>query len=507
MGNIKNSLLALIAGLFQNNLSNKTAIISKDGNYSLEDIFIQSIKLMKILNRKRKAKIDGKALKVGLIASNSKEWIVVFIATILSRNKLILFSPYLGEQKIAHVIVLSGIDVLITDVQLSLDILEIINFIDIIRISEITTDTYEFYFTPTDEEIDEELKRIVSSITLDGTASITVYSPRQLQGIEVSYQDIVETLSNLTEKGVFESESKFYNEEINNKKYITFVDFTYNYVVGLLLPLITNYTLVIPEKDTDFTENEIDWLLFENKPEIVILTAYQFEKLWRYSLEPSTNEFLKFLSDFKIKWLKKIIIKRNIRKLFPNLKKLIILNSSISTILEITLKEYKVPFTITYGTIETCGIASYSDPKDFKIGGVGRMLPIARKSLIEGNDNIYLNNEILYFVDRMEENAIINNSRIITRDVERIFKGLPLVTDCVLLRDREDLYLVVTIDTQYCDLYGITIKTATQTLNNCKNQINAEIDDLDAITRIVISLTNFKRDSYGRIMKEYYTLD
>jgi long-subunit acyl-CoA synthetase (AMP-forming) len=506
------SLLTLILGLFQNNLSDKTAVISKGSNYSLKDIFIQSIELMKVLNRKKKAKIDGGVLKVGLIASNSKEWIVVFIATILSRNKLVLFSPCLSEQKIAHVIVLSRIDILITDAELSMEILEVIDFIEIVRIDTLHTSLkdvcYVFTNSLSDEErvIDTLLENIASTITSDGSASITVYSPRQLQGIEVLYTDIVETLSDLTEKGIFESNG--------DKKYIAFVDFTYNYVVGLLLPLITNHILIIPEKDNDFTENEIDWLLFENKPEVVILTAHQFEKLWRYSLEPSTNEFLKLLSDFRIKWLKKIIVKRNIRKLFPNLKKLIILNSSISTMLEMTLKEYKVPFTITYGTIETCGIASYSDPKNFKVGSVGKMLKTSRKNLIERiipkkeNDNIFCNNEdTLYFISRMEENIVSNEGKIITRDVEKIFKSLPLVIDCVLVQDKEDLYLLVTIDTQYCDIYGITHKRAKQMLNACKDEINTTFNSIETITRIVISLTEFKRDSYGRIMKEYYTLD
>jgi long-subunit acyl-CoA synthetase (AMP-forming) len=65
------------------------------------------------------------------------------------------------------------------------------------------------------------------------------------------------------------------------------------------------------------------------------------------------------------------------------------INSSLGLYMEKLLKEIKFPYTVTYGTIETCGIATYSHPNEHKIESVGK--PIIN-GLIEKDNIIYYQN-------------------------------------------------------------------------------------------------------------------
>src|SRR5208337_2301567 len=97
---------------------------------------------------------------------------------------------------------------------------------------------------------------------------IVVLSFRCLRLIHVSFGTIISLLANLGKKGLFADKEK-------ETYYVAHVDFTYNYIIGLILPLSHGVTIVIP-RDSDITYPGVT--LYH--PNTIILTGRHFEVLY-----------------------------------------------------------------------------------------------------------------------------------------------------------------------------------------------------------------------------------
>lgn len=496
-----NLLFKLVLTVFKHRYE-QISIISNNTSYSYKDILIKVYYLIKYLKMIRPTQI-----RVGLVASNSVEWIVVFLATIMSGNRLILFSPLLSKNKLNHVILDAKVKILFIDSQLITEVLNTTSIIIPIDKLDFTTECKESSHSFI--EIESDLLKEFQSRSNFTEPEIVVYTPRSTCPIDISHNVILKVLGSIGKTKIFD----------NSSLYIAYPEFTFNYIIGLLLPFIEGMKIMIPGEK--FTTYDAKWIFNTYKSEVVILNAYQFEEIWREFIESSTDELIKFLTEYRMNWIRKWILKRNMKTIFPNMKKLIILNSSISTTMETTLKSMKIPYTITYGSVESCGIATYSDPKDFKIGTVGKIVNnivtytdnlgitvYHGNTYIKSDDVLITDKECnIIFLNRTDETIQTEFGFIITRDVEKILKGLPLVTDCVLTKYNNSIILLVNIDTQYVDTYNIHLTEVKKKLELCRIEINNKVHSFEKIARIIIELSEFKRDSNGRILREYYTLD
>lgn len=461
----------------------KDSVKSNDTSYSYKDILIKVYFLVQQLKNTNPA-----PMRVGLVAHNSIEWVIVFLAVILSGNKLVLFSPLTSKAKLKHMIINANLQLLFTDYE---SIEEIRN--PITTIVSITKLRYVLLNSPEAQHIEsyECIIEKLSNYHNELIKGIIVYSPKSIYPVIIPYTHIILMLDVIREAKIFDKTTN----------YVAYPEFTYNYILGFLLPFIEGINIVIPTGK--FSTHDAKWQFNTYLPEIVILNAYQFEQIWREFIEPSTNELLKFLAEYELVFIQKWILKKRIKSVFPDMEKLIILNSSLSTTMESTLKSMKVPYTITYGSVETCGLVSYSDPKDFKIGTLGKIInPFIDINDI-CNDTISVD-ENLNIISSDEE---YTEFEFTASKYEKILKGLPLVTDCILTKFNNELILLVNIDTQYVDTYGICLSEVKKRLEICRKEVNSKVNSSRYLNRIIIELVEFKRDSNGRIMREYYEVD
>ncbi len=483
-----NKLTILLLELFKTILKN-IAVKYNNTEYSYEYILNTSKNFAVTLNE-----LSSKRLRIALVASNSIEWIIIFLGIIFSKHQLILFSPNLSKTKLYHVLQESSSIFLITDIE-ELNPNKLTTVRVVMYVKEITFNTENItpdsYFKQRMGMIDEE------DVLHDYDDGIIVYTPRKMDSKFISYNTIVDILNLLLKKDIY----------IKCSNYVCYQDFTYNYTLCILLPFIYEITIIIPNEPVKETAYFLKHNLLQQKTETIILTGYQFELLWREYVENRTDIFTEFLSDFKFRRLARWRIKKHLKDLFPNIEKLIILNSNISYEIETTLKRINFPYTITYGTVETCGIATYSDPKDFIIHSCGKRLPIPALILDQhdresGDDYRIDDNNILFFKARSENIIKTEFGFTISNEVENILKSLPLVIDCMLIQYEQRLILLVNIDKDYCDYKGYKLHDINRILNGCSKEINEKVHSFEKIDNIQVVLTDFKRDSYGRILKD-----
>ena len=491
-----NQLTILLIELFKSIFIAK--VKDREKNYTYMYIFKRAITLANYLNM-----ASRKPIRIALIANNSINWIIVFLAVIFSKHQLVLFSRNNTITKIKKIISDSKSTFVITDITLY----EIKNSCPFVRVIIEIEDIIN---------IDEDILTDSLDIEDFSQQSILTYTPNKLKEVEITYDHIIELCSKLSkEKDLFDATNTFVlNQEL-----------CYNYVLCLLLPLLAGVDIIISETNIEGKGlfKTIDNIQ-AHQPEIVILTGYQFEVIWRQFIEPSDNKFIRLLIDFKWKKLRRWFLKKNLNFYFPNIKSLIILNSSISYEKEELLKSIKFPYTITYGTVETCGIATYSNPKNFVINSCGEVINITN-SLIEQNERLRImnngqieelddrgiikqrTNNTLFFFNRTDETIETEYGFIITRDIEKILKSLPLITDCVLflIKDRE-LSLLVNLDVNLIDSQSLKIKEIQEILKEMITEINKKVYSFQKIENVYIDFTKFQRDHYGRIKRDLYTI-
>src|SRR4030043_462105 len=137
--------------------------------------------------------------------------------------------------------------------------------------------------------------------------------------------------------------------------------------------------------------------------------------------------------------------------------------------MEKLLKEIKFPYTVTYGTIETCGIATYSHPNEYKIESVGKPIInglIEKDNIIyyQNRDNIESLNDFgtkdkdgnLYFIARTSD----YNAQ--SRKIAEILRDVPFIEDCILYKvptlNIKNPCLLVNIDYEKAEKAKITEK-------------------------------------------------
>lgn len=491
-----NQLITLILTLFES--FTKTISVKSNGmEYSPKYIINAAKNLAESLNDS-----SARKLNIALVANNSVEWIIVFLAVILSKHRLVLFSPNLSLSKLYHVLLDAKCNVLITDID-NLDIRKLSMMMALVyKIDDLSLNGERSINLPVNSEQDEI------------TNGVIIYTPRRLDKIFISYNQILSHIRKLEEKKIFSTSTE----------YILFQELTYNYILCLFLPLLQGVTIVIPNKSR--TPYSIYNSLMSNKTEIVVLTAYQFECLWREYIENSCSTVTELIKEFRLRRLRRWRVNRRLKKLFPKLEELIILNSSISTKMEYLLKDIKFPYTVTYGTVETMGIISYSNHKQFELGSVGHIIDPSLKIhnesicyLLEtGIEDQYFNVDlgdigyiekdkpVLYFQHRKSDEIVTEYGFTIAGTIERIVKDLPHTVDCMLIMHNNELVLIVNIDEDYADYKHMSMRDIKLVLEECRKEINEKVHTFEKISIIKIDPTKFKRDSYDRVLKEVSTL-
>jgi hypothetical protein len=479
---------------------NKIAITYNETSVKMSDLFKEAIELS---NSFKLGKRDNKVI-IALCANNSINWVISFLSIIISNNTIVIISSSMNLESILHILTVSEVDILITDLNIDFKgrIININRFIYSKNPKELRT---------------FELFRFIARRYILGKQGddIIIYTPNTLKEIKLSFNKMFYLLRELKIKEIFKS----------NTDYLAYAEFSYNYVIGLLLPLISNTRIIIPDYSIDYSKPELSNISYNfyhhinnKKIPTVILNANQFTQIFKevkktsYSIKELFKVILAIRSYKSLLKVKKLIIKNRLNKLLPNLEKLIILNSSIALHTEQFLKEIKFPYTITYGTIETFGIATYSNPYEFKIESVGK--GIINNIIIIDNiicdidrgicryrryDKYSLNDfgikdkdGNIYFICRSDDYSIRS------RKIEEIVKEIPFILDCVLFKalfKTEKPYLLVRIDYEQTELMKIN------TNEEIINIINKFISNLPiSISKIIIWTSDFKKDTYDRIV-------
>ena len=456
-------------------------IRSNNKEYSYREIFEYSKRLSTELNL-----ISNSSLRIGLIGDNSVEWIIAFFGILFSRHIPVLISKKLSSHIIKQVAVIEKLDIIISDFSIEID-----NYPLLQR------------WILLDKIVDYRCRDFLITQYKEKSLEILIMiTPNQNKEVIINYEQIYLFLKELTKKSIFKQDDN----------YIANLEFTYNYILGLLLPFLYGNTIIILNNSfiSTYYLSNLRWNLSNTT---ICITAHKFELLYKKYIDDPTNWLLNFITKWRLWFIKRWIIKKKLNKIFPNLKKLIIVNSSLNYKTELALKKAKFPYTVTYGTIETMGLVSYSDPKDFVFGSVGKVIRLLPNENVEefsmsNGDVIKVKRGNLYFYHRRGEELSTDYGYIISRKVEDILKGLPYVIDCLLVTDNQKtLNLIVSIDKETCDYYRINREDLQSILDNSIKKINQKVYQQEKINKIIILYDDFIRDSYDRIIKKFYQLE
>jgi hypothetical protein len=444
-----NSFISLIIEVFKKHLMS-IFVIQNNKEYTYKFVFEKSIALACYLNNTYHNERTGKdRIRILLIANNSVEWIICFFGILLSRHKLILFSPKAEISSINTVIVNSGITLIISD--------DSVNLPMFIRKEYEYEDISIVHFF-SDEGYLDELPEQQSQLLLFNN---------KLEATHSDYEGIVQKLITLGRYQIFK----------DSTIYIGKVEFTYNFILGLLLPFIEGVTIVIPNKEEDIYG--VKNMLTQYQPEVVILTARQYKKLHREYIDCPEDGINQILKRFKLWFIRKRLLKDKVKIVFPRLKQLIILNSKLDYHVEKLLKDLKVPFTVTLGEIGDCGIHTYYSPTDYRIGMLSE-----------------------YYEDNIKS---VEGFNVVSSDIDNLFTSSPLVEDTLLIQKPDgNLYLYIKTDNQYIEYLGYNINRVIYLLEKHRQLVNRKVLSIDKIYMVIPLIVDFERDEYGRINKERY---
>lgn len=475
------------------NLMGTIAVTTDTGVYTLNEILEQAKKMSDNLRVRNTYK-----LRIGLVADNSIEWIIAWLAILMSNHKVIRLSPRLDKTKLTAAIQKGQIQVLITDKKEWYHMHDQKHWLSLYEVIPINA-VWHYKDIPSDMLYEYDLED-----------HITTYSPRNLNKITIQHNNTLLTASKLEEKGLF----------ANTSTYVAYASFADNPIVGLLCPLLKGVNIVIPTSLNPSRYN-ISADVSNYQPETIILTGLQFESFYKEFIWNSYEFLETTVERFELYWLKRRIIKKRLTKAFPNLKELVILNSSINAQIESTLKKVGFPYTITYGSCETEGITSYSNASSFKEGSVGRIVD-KNISILNGTVMTHAGeynivglvddvgeideDDFFFFKHRIDDEIVTKFGFEMPSTAEKILKNLPFVNDCLIVSYEDKLLLIVYPDLDYLDHRNITMKGYERTIDLCIQQINNSSFSFQKIDEIKIVTEDFVRDSYGRIRKDLYNL-
>lgn len=317
---IQNEFIQIIKHLFEI-FSNSIFVINANKSYTFGEIYQQSLQVSSYLNSR-----SNRKLNVALIANNSVEWIICFFGILFSKHHLVLFSPNLSTEKVRHVVMDAKIDILINGI--------CGNF----ELPEVYSPKY-LLFISKNESVD---------LSQRSSEGIFIYSPNSLKPHFLSFNySILGKMKEIATHELFLDRSNYYQ----SRK----LEFTYNYIICLLLPLSKGCKIHL--------DGPID--TFDST---IVTTGHEFEKSYKAYIENPTSFFDNILKSNRwMYFIRKRVVKNRLNKLFPSLYKLIILNSYVSLDIEEILKDINYPVIFTYGKVEDCGINITDGPIMYNI--------------------------------------------------------------------------------------------------------------------------------------------
>jgi hypothetical protein len=488
----------------------KIAAIQDGISIKYSEIFRKAIELSKRFNElKRK----DKKIVIALCANNSIEWIISFLSVVISNNTLVLISPSMTIEKILHILVSSEVDIIITDSKNEKLHKILTDFVIKFRRIILYTENIKYENNKTLHVFDTFRVLIRNFEFGKHGDDIIIYTPNKLKEIKLPYDDMLYLLMELKNKEIFKSKSD----------YLSYAEFTYNYIFGMLLPLISNSKIIITNyvrlifddgSGSELTNISYNFYRQLQKREVstVVVNANQFNQILKTVKEkPLTfKEFTRVILNLlpgvryykSLIMIRKLILKKRLQTLLPDLERMIILNSSLSLNTEKLLKKIKFPYTVTYGTVETYGIATYSHPSEHIIESVGR--DICGELLIQNGVIFHKGKGDLRDYGFKDQNGNIyfmwrdSSYGLQTKRVEDVLKQIPFVSECILkksLKLKEHPYLIITVDYEQAE--SMKIKTNKELIDI----INTFVDKLPVnISQVIIWNSMFQKDTYDRIV-------
>lgn len=454
---------------------NIIAVRESDISYTYKEIFTRVKNLTNTLNA-----MYENPITIALVANNSVNWIVVFFGVLLSKHRLVIFPSTFGIIKTSHVVIDSGSTLLITSLNVKGLEIYLNGFCAILKINNIKLSPYY------NENVCES----------DKDDHIITYSPRRLTPHIITENGILQKMRLLDRYNIFKE----------NDTYIAYADFSSNYILGLLLPFIHGCTIVISKDEDSWARaNTIQ----ENNSEVVVLNSRQFEDLYNEVIEDSISIINDLILTFKLGWLRKIILKKRVKKYFPNLRLLVILNSTINPKIEATLKSINVPYIVTYGRSHEHNIETFDRPENFVQGSVGELLnPSSLDDILEDDSliQIVVKDRVVYRFLYSNNNKIqTEHGFIISENIELALKNIsPVIRDCIVIYVGEQLTLIMVPDMRYANFYGYDLNYIREYIWEEIQKINKCVHTFERIDNLIILPGDFSYDTYGRVMKDYY---
>jgi long-subunit acyl-CoA synthetase (AMP-forming) len=467
-------LIEIIINIFVEYV-NLIAVRESNVSYTYKEIYTRAKGLANTLNSMYKEPIT-----IALVANNSVNWIVVFFGVLLSKHRLVIFPSTFGIIKTSHVVINSGSILLFTSLDIGGLELYLSGFCRAIKINNLKWNHHG-------NDIEHHENKDDHIIT---------YSPRQLNPCIITESSVLQKMRLLDRYDIFKE----------GDTYIAYSDFSSNYILGLLLPFIHGSTIVISkDEDSWAMSNTIQ----ENNSEVVILNSRQFENLYNEIIEDSISILNDLILTFKLGWLRKIILKKRVKKYFPNLRLLVILNSTINPKIETTLKSIKVPYIVTYGRTHEHNIETFSRPESFVQGSIGEILdPSSINNILEDDSlvQIIVDDKVVYRFLYANKNMIqTEQGFIISENIELALKNIsPVIRDCIVIYVGEQLTLIMVPDMRYANFYGYDLNYIREYIWEEIQKINKCVHTFERIDNLIILPGDFSYDTYGRVMKDYY---
>jgi acyl-CoA synthetase (AMP-forming)/AMP-acid ligase II len=109
----------------------------------------------------------------------------------------------------------------------------------------------------------------------------------------------------------------------------------------------------------------------------------------------------------------------------------------------------------------------------------------------------------LFLTSREDEVIHTEQDLNVSRDIEKIFKSVPVIEECYLLNVHDRIYLLVNLDKEKCESIGL------ETLSETKDLLRAYLDKInkdilmphEQIHDVVIEHKKFPRDLRGNLIR------
>lgn len=281
-------------------------------SYTFAEIKIKVMKVVRFLNS-----LSNEPIKVALVADNSINFIIIFLATIISGNHLILFTPRASRSKLAHVLIDSGVLVLVTSINTE-------------GLKSYIKSYARIVLTP-DEILQLKEDVCVNYNNRTGNeGSVVVYTSNGGSHEHLHTHNIMDTLRHKMGSCA--------------GSYLIGIEMTTSFIETILVPLKLGKTIIISNSNSPF-DNTV--LLQQYKPEKFITTSYSFMQIYKEWIDSPLDSVLSFLSKYKLGFLKKRVLLSNYKKIIGDTR-VVIANGPYKLPVPDYLMQY-IGFILTIG--------------------------------------------------------------------------------------------------------------------------------------------------------------